>query len=175
MSQSISRRGFLGTSAGIGLAGGIITMWSERAAGQSAAGVMGNKFQKAPPMAPERVQDWVRVAHFDFDRIKSLHKETPGLINAAWDWGNGAWETALGAASHMGRRDIATYLLENKARMDLFAATMLGRLEIVKAALAAFPEAIRVPGPHGIPLIKHAQVGGKEAVAVLEFLKAFKA
>lgn len=45
---------------------------------------------------------------------------------------------------------------------------MLGKLEIVKAA---FPNIVRVPGPHKIPLIAHAEKGGPAAVAVLEFLR----
>lgn len=71
----------------------------------------------------------------------------------------------------MGRRDIAEFLLEHNARMDLFAAAMLGRLEIVKAAVAAFPAIVKVPGPHKIPLIAHAEKGGEPAVAVLDFLR----
>jgi len=71
----------------------------------------------------------------------------------------------------MGRRDIAEYLLEHNARMDIFAATMLGRLDIVSAAVAAFPNIVHVPGPHGIPLIVHAEKGGPAAETVLEFLR----
>jgi hypothetical protein len=71
----------------------------------------------------------------------------------------------------MGRKDIASYLLENGARLDLFAAAMLGKLDIVKAALDAYPEAINTPGPHGIPLIAHAKAGGEEAIRVLEYLE----
>ena len=56
--------------------------------------------------------------------------------------------------------DIAEYLLEHNARMDIFAATMLGQIDIVKAAVAAFPNIVNVPGPHGIPLIVHAEKGG---------------
>jgi len=93
------------------------------------------------------------------------------LINGAIDWGNGDFETALGGASHMGRRDIAEYLLEHNARMDIFAATMLGRLEIVEAAVAAFPNIVSVPGPHGIPLVAHAEKGGAAAKVVLDFLR----
>jgi hypothetical protein len=71
----------------------------------------------------------------------------------------------------MGRRDIAEFLLEHNARMDVFAATMLGKLDIVKAAVAAFPNIVNVPGPHKIPLLKHAEKGGENAKAVLEFLR----
>ncbi|HEU0293950.1 MAG TPA: hypothetical protein VFR47_14515 [Anaerolineales bacterium] len=118
------------------------------------------------------VQEFVGNAHGDLDRVKELLAQEPGLINATWDWGGGDFETALGAASHMGRRDIAEFLLEHGARLDIFAAAMLGKLDIVKAALAVFPEAIKTPGPHGIPLIAHAQAGGEEAKSVLEYLKS---
>ena len=105
------------------------------------------------------------------DRVKELLAQEPALVNSAWDWGGGDFETALGAAAHMGRRDIALYLLENGARLDLFAATMLGHLDIVKATLETYPDALNVLGPHGIPLIAHAQVGGNEALQVYEYLK----
>jgi hypothetical protein len=118
------------------------------------------------------VQEFVGNAHGNLDRVKELLTQEPALINANWDWGGGDFETALGAASHMGRRDIANYLLENGARLDLFAAAMLGNLEIVRAVLNAYPAAINVPGPHGIPLIEHARAGGEEAKAVLEFLES---
>ena len=91
-----------------------------------------------------------------------------------WDWGGEDWETGLGAAAHMGRKDIANTLLENGARLDLFAAAMLGKLDIVKAALDAYPDANSTPGPHGIPLIAHAKAGGEEAKAVLDFLESSK-
>jgi hypothetical protein len=116
------------------------------------------------------VQEFVGKSHGDLDRVKELVGQEPALINAAWDWGGGDWETGLGAASHMGRSDIANYLLEHGARLDLFAAAMLGKLELVRAALDAYPEAIRIPGPHGIPLIAHAQAGGNAAMQVYEYL-----
>jgi hypothetical protein len=103
--------------------------------------------------------------------VKEMLAADPTLINGAIDWGNGDFETALGGASHMGRRDIAEFLLEHNARIDIFAATMLGKLDIVKPAVAAFPNIVHVPGPHKIPLIAHAQKGGPGAVAVLEFLR----
>jgi hypothetical protein len=123
------------------------------------------------PLAQEIVQEFVGKAHGDLKRVQELLAQEPRLVNACWDWGGGDWETALGAAAHMGRRDIALFLLQNGARIDLFAAAMLGRLEIVQAILAADPEARRHPGPHGIPLIAHAKSGGAEAAAVVEYLE----
>src|SRR6266540_4308951 len=120
------------------------------------------------------VQEFVGKAHGDLNRVQELLAGEPALINACWDWGGGDFETGLGAAAHMGRKDIACFLLDNGARLDLFAAAMLGKLDIVKAALAAFPGTIHTPGPHGIPLIAHAQAGGEEARAVFEFLASFE-
>jgi hypothetical protein len=127
---------------------------------------------RGPALKPDLVQEFVRVAHANLDRVKRLLEEEPALINAAWDWGSGDWETGLGAAAHMGRRDIAGYLLDRGARIDLFAAAMLGQVAIVKATLEAFPEARDVKGPHGIPLLAHAKAGGPEAAAVVELLEA---
>jgi len=130
--------------------------------------------EKKPALDSSLVQEFVAKAHGDIDRVKELLTQEPSLINATWDWGGGDFETALGAASHMGRKDIANFLLEHNARLDLFAAAMLGKLEIIKAALLVYPEAINVPGPHGISLIKHAEVGGEDAKVVLEFLEGTK-
>jgi hypothetical protein len=128
--------------------------------------------EKKPALELTLVQDFVGKSHADLEGVRELLMQEPALINSAWDWGGGDWETGLGAAAHMGRRDIATYLLENGARLDLFAAAMLGNLAIVKATLETYPDALDTPGPHGIPLIAHAQAGGREAIQVYEYLKS---
>lgn len=124
------------------------------------------------PIAPEIVQTFVGSAHGDLDRVRALLGEHPKLANAAWDWGGGDWETGLGAAAHMGRRDIAELLLAHGARIDLFAAAMLGQLDAVRAIIEANPDARNHPGPHGIPLLNHAQAGGPEAADVLVYLQS---
>ncbi len=128
--------------------------------------------EKKSALESTLIEEFVGKSHSDFEGVKELLAQEPALIDAAWDWGGGDWETGLGAAAHMGRSDIANYLLEHGARLDLFAAAMLGNLEIVEAALEAYPEAINIPGPHGIPLISHAQAGGNEAIQVYEYLKS---
>jgi hypothetical protein len=123
------------------------------------------------PMQPtEMVHEMVTVSHFSLERVKKLVDGRPSLANAAWDWGFGDWETALGAASHMGNRAIAEYLIANGARPSVFSAAMLGQLEVVKAFVAAQPGIQRIPGPHSIPLLAHAQHGGAQAKPVLDFL-----
>jgi len=129
---------------------------------------------KKPALEPKVVEEFVSNAHGDLDRVKELLTQKPALVNATWDWGGGDFETALGAAGHMGRKDIANYLLEHGARLDIFVAAMLGKLEIVKATLSAYPKAKDIPGPHGIPLIAHARAGGEEAQSVVEFLESLE-
>lgn len=130
--------------------------------------------EKKPALESALVEEFVGNAHGNIQRVQELLAQEPSLVNATWDWGGGDFETALGAASHMGRRDIAIFLLDHGARLDIFAAAMLGRLEIVKAALEAYPEALHTPGPHGIPLVKHAEMGGEEAEAVLAYLQSLQ-
>jgi len=127
---------------------------------------------KTPALNPELVCEFVAKAHGDLPRVKELLDQEPALLNACWDWGGGDWETALGAAAHMGRADIATYLIDKGARLDIFAAAMLGKLDVVQAIAALQPNALTAPGPHGIPLIVHAQKGGDAAAAVVDFLKS---
>jgi hypothetical protein len=122
--------------------------------------------------APELVKDFVYHAHSNLGKVKELLEQTPGLLNASWDWGGGDWETALGAAAHMGRRDIALYLLDKGARVDLFAAAMLGKLDIVKAIVQDDPHAAKSLGPHTIPLLAHAEAGGDYSAEVVSYLKS---
>ena len=123
-----------------------------------------------PSQDPEQVKEIVRVAHFDIDLVTKLVETKPELAKAAWDWGFGDWESALGAASHMGRRDIADVLIAHGARPNLFTHAMLGDLDVVKAAIEAQTGVQAIPGPHGISLLAHAKFGGEEAAAVAAYL-----
>ena len=124
-----------------------------------------------PQLDPQLVQDFVRAAHGNRERVMALVAEHPALVNAVWDWGGGDWESGLGAAAHTGRREIAEFLLAQGARMDVFAAAMLGHLDLVRAHLAALPDALTAAGPHGIPLVTHAKMGGDPARPVLDYLQ----
>ncbi len=116
------------------------------------------------------VREIVGASHGNIERVGALLKDVPRLANAAYDWGFGDWETALGAASHTGRREIAAMLLEHGARPDIFCAAMLGQLEVVKAMIAARPGLQRTRGPHGLTLLHHARAGGEASGAVAEYL-----
>jgi hypothetical protein len=190
MSDPISRRSFTALAAGclLGTAADLEAADDKQAAAQPKApgGPAEAPFQRdypAPKFKPAwkkpqlnrlLVQDFVIYAHFDLPMVKKLLEKEPALLNATMDWGGGDWETGLGGASHMGRRDIATFLLEKGARIDLFCAAMLGRLDAVKSFLTLQSKLIDAKGPHGLSLHFHAQVGGKEAAGVLAYLQSIK-
>jgi hypothetical protein len=134
--------------------------------------LLGQNQKKPDPLKPELVKDFVIKGHNDLEGVKKLIEETPGLLNASWDWGGGDFEMAIGGAGHMGRTDIAEYLISKGARMDIFVATMLGKLDIVKGIADAYPEVLNSRGPHTLSLVFHAEKGGEKALAVLEFLKS---
>jgi hypothetical protein len=166
MTGSLSRRRFLAL-ASLGLpAAGAVVRPTDAAAAPAAAPDM------FPAHPPELVHEMVTVAHFNLARVREIVEARPALARAAWDWGFGDWETALGAASHVGNRAIAQFLIEHGARPSLFSAAMLGQLEVVKAFIAAQPGVQRIPGPHSIPLLAHAKAGGEQATPVLRYLES---
>ena len=131
------------------------------------SGISGIKFTTAndskvsdryPAIPLSMVNEVVGAAHSNLDKVKELVEARPELANATWDWGWGDIETALGAASHMGRRDIAEYLISKGARHDFFTMVMLGQVSAVKAAVEANPGIQRVAGPHGITVLSHAKI-----------------
>jgi hypothetical protein len=124
-----------------------------------------------PTQAAEMAMEMVGASHNNLARVKELLAIHPTLARASWDWGFGDWEDALGAASHVGNREIAAVLLANGARPSIFSAAMLGQLEVVKAFIAAAPGIESTPGPHGITLLSHAMAGGAPSQAVAEYLK----
>lgn len=165
-SSVLSRRNFLGLAA-VGAGEFFLTpkgLWQQT-----------QQPNKPPALAPDLVKEFVIAGHGKFDRVKELLAQQPGLLNATWDWGGGDFETALGGAGHMGNRDIAEFLIRQGCRMDIFVATMLGKLEVVKAMLTAYPEIIQSKGPHGLTFLHHAKKGGEEAVPVLKYLESLGA
>lgn len=116
-------------------------------------------FHRYPSIDDAIVAEVVGKSHFDFDRVKELVTQRPELARATWDWAFGDWETALGAASHVGRRDIAKLLMDHGARPDVFTFAMLGQFEVVKAMIQSNPGIEAIEGPHGINLLRHARAG----------------
>jgi hypothetical protein len=127
-----------------------------------------------PSQEPQLVEEMVVVAHGNVARVKELVSRQPTLAKATWDWGFGDWETALGAASHVGNREIAELVLVHGAHPTIFSAAMLGQLDVVKAFVAAAPGVQRTRGPHSISLLRHAAAGGPRAQPVVEYLKSIE-
>lgn len=125
-----------------------------------------------PTHAPALAREFVGVSHGNIARVRELLAVSPELAKASWDWGWGDWETALGAASHVGNTEIATLLLEAGAPPTIFSAAMLGQLDIVKALVSAMPGVQRRRGPHGLTLLSHARAGGEAAAPVRAWLEA---
>lgn len=110
-----------------------------------------------PRQEADAVRDTVGAAHSNLERVKELVEARPALAKCAWDWGFGDWETALGAASHTGQREIAEYLMSRGARPDLFTFAMLGNRAAIEGAVKASPGIQGIRGPHGITLLQHAR------------------
>ncbi len=114
-------------------------------------------FYRYPSINDNLASGIVGASHGNFDKVKELVNSRPELAGASWDWGFGDWETALGAASHVGRRDIAEFLMSHGARPDIFTYTMMGMLKSVQEIIETVPGIQTHGGPHGITLLQHAK------------------
>ena len=119
------------------------------------------------PLPSEVVRDFVRASHADLTIVRSTLATQPTLANACWDWGAGDFETAIGAASHMGRRDIAEVPIAAGARSDVFTTIVLRDFDFLRAQLARYPALVLTKGPHGLTFEMHAKATGDADVMKL--------
>lgn len=129
--------------------------------------------ERYPAIKEELANEVVAVSHFDLNKLKVLVDKRPELANAAWDWGFGDWETAIGAASHVGRSDIIAYLISKGAKPDIFTFAALGSFNTVKSIIKCMPGIQKTLGPHGISLLQHATNGEsktRDAKKLIEYL-----
>ncbi|MDH3243306.1 MAG: hypothetical protein OEM26_01715 [Saprospiraceae bacterium] len=152
-----TRRNFVGQSAGALFGLSSVAWWNPKRSNRYTFSdpVVSSEF---PSHNPEDVRAIVGASHTRFEEVKEMVSARPELAKAAWDWGFGDWESALGAASHMGRRDIAEVLIEHGARPNIYTFAMLGNVEAVKAMVESMPGVQRIHGPHGFTLMHHAQI-----------------
>ena len=160
MVRSLSRRWFLGAAPAVPF------LFGQPSASPSAPGT------GFPAQDPELVREVVGASHGNLARVKELVTARPALARASWDWGYGDWETAIDAASHVGNRPIAEFLIAHGARPTIFTVAMMGWLAILKAWIEAAPGIQRTRGPHGITMVAHARAGGAAAADVLKYLES---
>ncbi len=123
------------------------------------------------PYKPEIVKEFVVAGHKDLDKVKSMIIDYPNIIHGSNDWGNGDFESAIEGAGHMGRKDIAQFLIDSCSRPSIFVMTMLGRTDLVKPILETYPKLIFANGPHGFTLLHHAKQGGKDGEELMNYLQ----
>jgi ankyrin repeat protein len=114
------------------------------------------------------VNEFVRVGHFDFEKIKQLHKETPALLNtrASWD------ELAVEAAAHVGQVPIAEWLAERGATVSTCTAVLLGLADRVKEAVAGDRLCLHERGAHDIALLSYTAWGNPQTAIAEHLLRA---
>jgi len=135
----------------------------------------GLKSFSTTPLDKVIVEEFVNKAHSDKDLVMTMLEEHPTLLNAAHDWGSGDFETALGAASHVGYKELVTYLISKGAQTNIFTACLFGHLDIVKPVIEKFPASLNAKGPHGFTLLHHAVKGGDEALEARAYLESLGA
>jgi hypothetical protein len=170
MAERWSRRAFVGLTSSLSALG--VSLLATKAWGQAPAAPPSFASDLFPSQDPALVKEVVGVSHRDLKRVRELVERQPALARASIDWGFGDWEACLDAASHVGNKPIAEFLLANGARPTIFSAAMMGQLDVVKAFIAARPGVQRNLGPHGLTLMWHAKQGGPDAAAVVQYLTA---
>ncbi|MEK6221941.1 MAG: ankyrin repeat domain-containing protein [Chloroflexota bacterium] len=108
--------------------------------------------------------NFIRDCHMNFEGVKKAVENSPDIVNSYNEKMN---ESGLGAAGHMGNREIAEYLLANGAPLELAAAAMLGMNKEVQAYLDKDAELANSAGPHGISVAFHAALSGDPEIMQL--------
>src|SRR5947209_12808638 len=130
MNTFVSRKKFL-IGSGIAAVGALFGrgLWAQPGVSSPAPSPSSKDVPDFPEHDPQidraRVKRFVIAGHFNLEAVKEMLAADPTLINGAIDWGNGDFETALGGASHMGRRDIAPAHVRNAAQSDLEIAVRI--------------------------------------------------
>lgn len=127
--------------------------------------------QEPAPLPLDLVKEFVIAGHGNFPKVQAMVKDHPNLIYCKYDWGNGDYEAAIEGAGHVGNKEIANFLLQSGSRVTLYILAMLGRTDLVKPVLEAYPQLITAKGPHGFTLLHHAKVGGKDGEELFAWLQ----
>jgi ankyrin repeat protein len=100
--------------------------------------------------------------------VKALYREHPGLLNtrASWD------ESAIEAGAHMGRLDIASFLADEGFAVSTCTAVLLGREDMVRAAIAADRRSVHELGAHGLPILAYTAYANEQTGIAGHLLRA---
>lgn len=118
----------------------------------------------------EVINKFVSAAHKSLDDTRKIIEAKPLLLNCASQIAKGDFETAMGGASHMGRRDIVDLLISKGARMDIFSYAFLGYDDFIRKQITEHPNLLNSPGPHGFTLLHHAEAG--ERIELADWLRS---
>jgi ankyrin repeat protein len=111
------------------------------------------------------INQFITLAHFNFERVKQLQKLCPTLVQtrATWD------EMAIEAAAHMGLVPMAQFLADLGAPVSVCTATLLGAGDRVKQLVQDDAGCLRERGAHDIALLAYTTYGNEQA-EIAEFL-----
>lgn len=115
----------------------------------------------ASQLDQEQIDQLVLAAHGDMAKVKAALAQNPDLLNE-----NASWvETPIQAAAHTGSREIAEYLLQQGAPLDICTAAMLGYEDEVASMLEENPILSQASGAHSIPVMYFAAISGSIPIA----------
>lgn len=132
--------------------------------------VFGKDKDEPDPIKTAVVKEFVIAGHKNLPRVQEMLMDYPNLLYCRYDWGNGDFEEAIEGAGHLGNKEIANYLIEQGARVNLFVLTMMGKSKLVIPTLEEYPNLLNSIGPHGFTLLHHAKVGGSESLEIQDYL-----
>ena len=134
--------------------------------------VFSHQEKQSDKLDPALVEKFVGASHSKPEVVKELLTEHPTLLNAAHDWKFGDFETGLGAASHVGNKELVSYFLSKGAQANIFTMALFGMLEPLKTLMEFSPPSLYAKGPHGFTLLHHAERGGDPSLEVVDYLKS---
>jgi ankyrin repeat protein len=111
------------------------------------------------------INQFISLAHFDFEKVKQLHKLCPMLMmtRSTWD------EMAIEAAAHMGLVPMAQYFADQGVPVSACTATILGAQDLVKRLVREDPGTLRERGAHDIALLAYTAYANPQ-IDIADFL-----
>jgi ankyrin repeat protein len=122
----------------------------------------------------EQIREFVIAGHGNLEKVKQMLAENPKLLNASYRWNENDTETAVQAAAQVGNANVAQFLLNQGAPLEICTAAMLDMRDEVERSLNDDPQNADATGAHGIPLLPHAVWTGDLRLVQLVFERGAK-